>query len=104
MIAPQIIEEVERLLLQGSLSHRQIATQLGVSRGTVNAVANGQRAVRNARRAAHRDHFEPPQGLPRRCPSCGRLVQMPCLACRLQNLAAWPAPFANDLRRPRQHT
>jgi hypothetical protein len=103
MIAPDVITQIERFLEQGELSHRRIAAQLGVSRGTVNAVASGQRAERNARRAAHHDDFEPPRGLPRRCPSCGRLVQMPCLACRLQSLAARrPSPSDNP-RLPRSH-
>ena len=98
MIAPEVIGEIERLLKRGELSHRKIAIQLGVSRGTVNSVANGKRAERNARRANRHEWLTPPSGLPRRCPSCGRLVQMPCLACGLQKLASRRDVSACDSR------
>ena len=98
MIAPEIIREIQRLLERGELSQRKIATKTGVSRGTVNSVANGSRADRDARRRQHSAGFDPPHGLPRRCPSCGRLVQMPCLACRLQKLATKRAAASGALR------
>jgi len=88
MIATETIREIQRLLERGELSQRKIARRLGVSRGTVNSVANGTHAQRNARRARRFERFDPPQGPPRRCTSCGRLVQMPCLACWLQRLVA----------------
>lgn len=98
MIAQEIIREIEQLLHRGDLSRRKIAHQLGVSRGTVNAVANGTRARRNARRVGPIDRFEPPHGPPRRCPTCGRLVQMPCLACHLQKLSARRRNASRDPR------
>jgi hypothetical protein len=101
MIASEVIREIERLLQRGELSQRRIAAKVGVSRGTVGAVASGEHAQRNARRTAHHERFEPPRGLPRRCPSCGRLVQMPCLACRLQKLAAGRAA-SSDCPRERR--
>ncbi len=84
MIPEAVVTRIRALLTQGELSQRKIAVQTGVSRGTVNAIAQGKRpegAVRRQRQ--HRD-FVPPGGLPRRCPSCGALVQMPCLACQLR--------------------
>jgi len=96
MIAPEIISQIQRLLDRGELSHRKIASQLGVSRGTVNSVANGSRARREARRSPPVERFDPPHGPPRRCPSCGRLVQMPCLACGLQKLSARRNPTVRD--------
>jgi len=86
MITPEVIKEVQRLLMGGNLSQRKIAAKLGVSRGTVSSVANGTRPQREVRRRRGFLKFVPPSGLPRRCPLCGRLVQMPCLACHLRQL------------------
>ena len=83
MIAAGLVEEVRRLLEQGELSQRKIAVRLGVSRGTVNAIALGKRAVR-VRRKIPVDDFLPPAGPVGRCPTCGGLVRMPCLACRVR--------------------
>ncbi len=84
MIATALIDEVRRMLREEFLSQRKIATVLGVSRWTVNAVALG-------RRPEHRDHssrdengFTPPSGRHVRCPGCGGLVQMPCLLCYIR--------------------
>ncbi len=99
MITPEVIGEIQRLLERGELSQRRIATRTGVSRGTVNSVANGTRAERDAGRRQRPERFDPPRGLPHRCPSCGRLVQMPCLACRLQKLATKRAATSRELRK-----
>ena len=100
MIAPEVIGEIERLLECGQLSNRGIAAQVGVSRGTVNAVANGQYA-RRRKESQRPDDFDFPHGPPRRCPACGRLVQMPCLACRVQKLALRRAETAAVFRQLR---
>ena len=84
MIAPAVVEEIKRLLDDGSLSQRKIARRLGVSRGTVNAIALGKRRVRPARSGNGRDDFVPPSGPLVRCPICGGLVRSPCLACRVR--------------------
>jgi transcriptional regulator with XRE-family HTH domain len=86
MIATSVVEQIRRLLASGDLSQRAIARQLGVSRGTVNAIALGKRP--EARRQAERgaDGFDPPVGPLRRCPDCGGLVLMPCLACRVRQI------------------
>ena len=82
MIASGIVREIRRLLDQGELSQRKIAASTGVSRGTVSAIARGARPDYDARRRERGEDFIPPSGVARRCPGCGRLVQMPCLACR----------------------
>jgi len=88
MIAQSIIDEVRLLLAEGELSQRKIAARLGISRGTVYAIASGRR--RDRRRPAdagggtgHCDSSGPPQ----RCPGCGGLVYMPCRLCRLRAAA-----------------
>lgn len=81
MIATAVADEIQRLLEEGELSQRKIARQMGVSRGTVNAIALGKRALKAARPG---DDFQPPTGPAARCPTCGGMVQMPCLACRLR--------------------
>jgi hypothetical protein len=85
MIATTLVEEVRRLLGEGCLSQRQIARRLGVSRGTVNAIALGKRrSDSNSRCGCEGADFTPPTGLPKRCPGCGGLTQMPCLACYIR--------------------
>jgi transcriptional regulator with XRE-family HTH domain len=42
MIATTVVDEIRRLLRQGRLSQRKIASRIGVSRGTVNAIALGK--------------------------------------------------------------
>lgn len=84
MIASGIVGEIRCLLDRGEMSQRNIAIQMGVSRGTVSSIARGKRPDYEARRRQRGEDFTPPSGLPRRCPGCGRLVQMPCLACRVR--------------------
>jgi hypothetical protein len=85
MIATELVEEVRRMLQEGRSSQRQIAERLGISRGTVNAIACGRRrAAVDLHRGGEADAFIPPTGLPTRCPSCGGLAQMPCLACYIR--------------------
>jgi hypothetical protein len=83
MIATTVVDEIRRLLRRGDLSQRKIAERLGVSRGTVNAIALGRRLERSARRGQEDDGFIAPTGLHVRCPGCGGKVQMPCLRCHL---------------------
>ena len=82
MIASQIIDEIQRLILSGSLSQRKIARRLGVSRGTVNAVARGKRPAPGQRPCE--DPLAAPSGPLVRCPGCGGLVRSPCLLCRVR--------------------
>jgi hypothetical protein len=86
MIAPEVVDRIERLLGEGDLSQRRIARQVGVSRGTVHAIARGKRADPRARKGRPEDDFPLPRGPWGRCPTCGGMVQMPCWACRVRAL------------------
>ena len=82
MIALRVVDEVRRLLAEGKLSQRKVAKVLGISRGTVGVIASGRRPDYEAlRRARAEKEATPPAGLPRRCPGCGGMVAMPCIAC-----------------------
>lgn len=85
MISSAVIEEVRRLLEEQKLSQRMIARQVGVSHGTVNAISLGRRPDRDRRPADDESPLFGPDP-PQRCPSCGGLVQMPCLLCRVRAL------------------
>jgi len=84
MIANAVEREIRSLLAEGALSQRKIALQLGVSRGTVNAIARGKRPDYTTRRPRPADRCTPPKGLPQRCPGCGGMVRMPCVLCRVR--------------------
>lgn len=88
MIAPAVVDEIKRLLEEEGLSQRKIARRTGASRGTVNAIALGKRPDCEARRRERRGDFVTPGGPAVRCPSCGGMVQMPCLACRVRAMKA----------------
>jgi hypothetical protein len=86
MLAVTVVEEVQRLLNQG-LSQREVARKVGVSRGTVHAIASGKRLPLDPRRPHSADEpMEFPDGPTQRCPQCGSRVKMPCLACRVRAL------------------
>jgi transcriptional regulator with XRE-family HTH domain len=84
VIAAGVVEEIRDLLAEGALSQRKIAQRMGVSRGTVNAIARGRRPVYASGRRVPGIDFIPPSGRPVRCPGCGGMVQMPCLLCYLR--------------------
>lgn len=91
MIATTVVDDVRRMLREGSFSQREIAKKLGISRGTVNAIALGRRRDRTDLPPA--DHgFRHPDGEPLRCPICGVLAQMPCLACYLRRRVKRSSP------------
>jgi transcriptional regulator with XRE-family HTH domain len=81
VIAAVLVREIRSMLAEGRLSQRRIAERMGVSRGTVNAIARGKRPDYTPVRRAADTNFVPPSGPPTRCPGCGGLVRMPCLAC-----------------------
>ena len=81
MIATGVVEEIRALLAEGELSQRKIAQRVGVSRGTVNAIARGKRRDQAIRRRGCGTDFAVPSGPLRRCPGCGGKVYMPCLLC-----------------------
>jgi transcriptional regulator with XRE-family HTH domain len=98
MIATDVVREIRRMLAEGSLSQRAIAERMGVSRGTVCAIAQGTRGDYPPRFIRKDMRLIRPAGRPARCSGCGALVQMPCLACyirqwqRRQTMAreTWP--------------
>jgi hypothetical protein len=93
MIAADLIGEIQRLLAEGKLSQRKIAKLTGVSRGTVGALANGKRVLRQRETDCWEAGLEPQPGPPQRCPGCGGLVYLPCRLCRTrESLAAHPVP------------
>ncbi|MEM6797965.1 MAG: helix-turn-helix domain-containing protein [Planctomycetota bacterium] len=79
MLALSVVKEICRLLEEENLSQRKIAKKLGVSRGTVSALATGRRGVHGREPNEEADE---PVGPPARCGSCGMLVVMPCVYCR----------------------
>lgn len=83
MIAPALVDQIRQMLTQGELSQRKIAQRLGISRGTVNAIAQGKRTSVPLWRHGS-DDYVPPAGPPRRCPGCGGIVLMPCLLCHVR--------------------
>jgi Helix-turn-helix domain len=81
MLPLSVVEEIDRLLKEGELSQRRIAERLKVSRGTVSAIASGQRGL-HGRTPADETKGETPALPAERCPKCGFLVYKPCLVCR----------------------
>jgi hypothetical protein len=82
MIAAKIVTEVRQLLDEGTLSQRKIAQRMGISRGSVGAIAAGKRPDYEAMGQPREDEWEEPAGPPARCPGCGGKVYMPCRLCR----------------------
>jgi len=85
MLSLSIVEEIDRLLREGTLSQRKIAARLGVSRGTVGAISKGRRGIYGKEPQADDAGPLVPQGPPERCPRCGFTVYMPCLICRTRD-------------------
>lgn len=79
MLDPELVAKVELLLSEGEYSQRQISRITGVSRGSVSAIARGERHV-----------YIRPEPIPestgplRRCRRCGILTRMPCTECRIR--------------------
>lgn len=88
MIPGYQIEQVEQLLQEGRMSQRAIARFVGISRGTVNAVALGRRPDYEAQaREAEAQKFRPARPT-ERCGHCGALLKIvPCVACRARRHA-----------------
>lgn len=85
MLPITLVNEIDRLLQEGKLSQRKIAFRLGVSRGTISAIASGRRALYG------REPFEThsplvPTSPPARCPRCGYRVYLPCRVCIARQL------------------
>jgi hypothetical protein len=83
MLSTALVHEIDRLLREGELSQRQIAARLRVSRGTVGAIASGERGLHGKER---RKTYTPltPSSPPTRCPRCGYRVYVPCIICSVR--------------------
>ncbi len=89
MLAPKTVDEVHRLLSEGKLSQRAIARRLGISRGTVCAMATGRRGnCESLARANGGGNSSKPADPSERCPGCGAMVYMPCRLCRARAAVA----------------
>ncbi len=78
MLALEQVLEVKRLLDEGRLSRRSIARAVGVSRGSVSAIANGDRGLFGAPPV---EDLVVRSSLAQRCPGCGGMVYTPCVYC-----------------------
>ena len=87
MINPHTVKRIRELLTEKRYSMRTIAKIVGVSRGTVNAIAAGKRNVSNRHHHEKLYAFKHPSGEPERCNGCGGLVKQPCLKCQLRRIA-----------------
>lgn len=81
MISNNSIEVVRRLLAEGKLSQRRIATATGLSRGTVTSIALNRR-----KEHPPQSEFEVDLGPPARCTTCGGMVYLPCRLCLVRDL------------------
>lgn len=84
MLSQHVIDEARRILSEGRMSQRQIAEQLHISRGTVSALALGQRGSHGREVAT----AQPLQIRIVRCRGCGGLVCIPCVLCRTRRFIA----------------
>lgn len=75
MLTVDRVNEIRRQLAAGH-SARRVAKQTGCSRGTVARVADGVCVGRRVE--GEHVGFD---GVLGRCPDCGHLVLLPCLAC-----------------------
>ena len=87
MLEHRLVLQIVLLLSQKKYSQRQIAKMMGVSRGTVNAIARGKRQFTPKKAELDENKIPLPRGEPCRCPLCGAMVRMPCLACTLRRIA-----------------
>ncbi len=100
MIPAWKVRAIEALLAEGRMSQRQIAQCLQVWRGTVAGIADG---TRPAGGDAGPDDPLRTAAPPQRCPGCGGLVTMPCLACytrarQPRRPRPAPCPYENNAR------
>ena len=91
------IEHAVRLLTRTNYSNRRVARETGLSRGTVNKLASGERPPVGKEDNYHAEPIvqEPPE----RCPECGYLVTMPCVACRTREYQRELAKNGHDVLR-----
>jgi hypothetical protein len=95
-LTPEVVQEVQRLLVEERLSFRVVAKRIGCSRASVAAIAS-RPYLPPAEDQEDSDwddllhSGELFQGPLARCPGCGAMVYLPCLLCRVRELAAQEA-------------
>jgi hypothetical protein len=82
MVAPELINCIEQLLIDGKLSYRKIARLTGVSRGTVGVIASRRWQKWPYPIRFWEEDAPVSDTPPERCPECGGMVYMPCRLCR----------------------
>ncbi len=87
MLTTYEVDLVRKLALEQH-SHRSISRLAGVSRESVRSILSGRRPDYDAILRGKEQAKIVPSGAAMRCPTCGALVYMPCLACRIR---AWKA-------------
>lgn len=92
MLLLEKVLEVKELLDKGTLSRRAIARLTGVSRGSVNAIANGERGLVGAEPCEEVERSTTAE----RCPGCGGMVFMPCVLCEARQ--SWREPKGTGRR------
>ena len=86
LLDPIAVEQVGELLAGRTLSNRAIARATGVSRDSVGRIRRGERPRYEELRPGG-SVLGPPGYKPddaSRCPGCGGLVALPCLACEIR--------------------
>lgn len=81
MLPIALVNKIDQMVHEGTMSQRKIAAQLGVSRTVVNDIARGRRGLYGQDPL---ETYSPltPTSPPTRCPECGYRVYLPCLVCR----------------------
>lgn len=101
MLKQCVIDEIKALLAANELSQREIARRTGISRGTINAIANSRRAIRGPRPVED----EPApwfRGPIIRCRGCGGRVYAPCRLCLVRDFKAKERRDVNQRREARE--
>src|SRR6185295_17430531 len=102
MIEDAKVKEAERLLAEGKLSQRAIARQVGISRASISAIANGTRPDYDELRRQRASALDPLAGPLSRCSGCGGMVYTPCQTCKIRRLKAEERDKARARRRRAQ--
>ncbi len=103
MLPQAVADEVKRLLVEEGMSQRAVARKLGVSRGTVAAIAHNRRPnYELLRKERELDDWQP-EGPPSRCPGCGGMVYQPCRLCYVRSFSQRRQRDRTPPSSPRQH-
>ncbi len=88
MLPLVVVEKVRRMLDERKMSHRKIADKLGISRGTVGAIASGRRGVYGREPGQKSPTLCCLELPPERCSGCGATVYLPCVLCSVRKYQA----------------